>query len=451
MYIKQIYTNCLSQASYYIESNGESIIVDPIRDSKLYIDFIKDRKSTVKYIFETHFHADFVSGHLDLSKLLNAQIIFGPGAETKYNVINASHQQFFEIGNIKIQVLHTPGHTPESSCFLLFDENGCEHSVFTGDTLFVGEVGRPDLAVSQEFSQEFLAGQLYDSLHNILMKLKDSTILYPGHGPGSSCGANIGKETISTIGEQRSNNYVLQKNNKQDFIDLVLNNLSEPPPYFSHDVKLNREGYVDTSLVVQKSLNEISSNEIVNFINDDIIFLDVRMPSIFEKKHIKNSINIGKTPNSFASWVGSLVPHNKKIIIVCSDKDEIEVISRLARIGYEKIFGFISNINNIPETYLDTIKSISPSDISSKKYFNSKFLDVRNISELSSGSVKDSINIPLNQLNNKIKKLSKDKEYIIYCAGGYRSVMAASILKKNNFQSVINVSGGFNAILNSLN
>ncbi|MBG40320.1 MAG: hypothetical protein CMP74_03760 [Flavobacteriales bacterium] len=211
MYIKQIYTNCLSQASYYVESAGESIIIDPIRDSNLYLDLVKERNSNVKYIFETHFHADFVSGHLDLSKLLNANIVFGPGADTKYNVINALHEQYFEIGKIKIKVLHTPGHTPESSSFLLFDEEGNEHAVFTGDTLFVGEVGRPDLAVSQEFSKEFLAGQLYDSLNNILMKLNDTTILYPGHGPGSSCGANIGKETISTIGEQRLNNYVLQK------------------------------------------------------------------------------------------------------------------------------------------------------------------------------------------------------------------------------------------------
>ena len=450
MYIKQIYTNCLSQASYYVESAGESIIIDPIRDSNLYLDLVKERNSNVKYIFETHFHADFVSGHLDLSKLLNANIVFGPGAYTKYNVINALHEQYFEIGKIKIKVLHTPGHTPESSSFLLFDEEGNEHAVFTGDTLFVGEVGRPDLAVSQELSKEFLAGQLYDSLNNILMKLNDTTILYPGHGPGSSCGANIGKETISTIGEQRLNNYVLQKKNKKDFLDLVLNNLSEPPPYFPHDAKLNKEGYTQTSLVIQKALKEISSSEVINFIKGNTIFLDVRMTSSFEKIHIKNSINIGKTPNSFASWVGALVPHDKKLIIVCDNKDEIEVISRLARIGYENICGFITSFSNIPEIYLDTIKSISALEISSKKYFNSKFLDVRNISELSSGSVNNSVNIPLNQLNSKIDTLDKSNEYIIYCAGGYRSVMAASILKKNNFNSVINVSGGFNAIIASL-
>ena len=212
MYIKQIYTNCLSQASYYIESNGESVIIDPIRDSSLYMEFVNKRDSKVKYIFETHFHADFISGHLDLSRILNAPIVFGPNANTNYDVINSDHKQFFEIGKIKIQILHTTGHTPESSCFLLYDEEGIEHAVFTGDTLFVGEVGRPDLAVSKNVSKEFLASQLYDSLHNILMNLKDETILYPGHGPGSSCGANIGKETISTIGEQRVNNYALQQN-----------------------------------------------------------------------------------------------------------------------------------------------------------------------------------------------------------------------------------------------
>jgi len=450
MYIKQIYTNCLSQASYYIESNGDAIIIDPIRDSSLYMNVIKERQSNVKYIFETHFHADFISGHLDLSKLLNAPIVFGPDAITNYNVINAKHKQFFEIGNIKIQDLHTPGHTPESSCFLLFNEESKKHSVFTGDTLFVGEVGRPDLAVSENVSKEFLATQLFDSLHNILMKLNDNIILYPGHGPGSSCGANIGKETVSTIGEQRKTNYVLQKKNKQEFLDLVLNNISPPPPYFLHDARLNKMGYQDTDLLVKNGLNKISSKNFSELILDEIILLDVRMPNDFEKKHIKNSINIGKTPNSFASWVGALIPFSKKIIIICYEGDQIEVISRLARIGYENIYGFISDIHNIDELYIDNLESILASEIFSEKFFKSIFLDVRNFSELSLGSVENSINIPLKDLDKQLNTLDSKKQYLVYCAGGYRSMMAASILRKNNFSKVINVKGGFNSILNFL-
>ena len=450
MFVKQIYTNCLSQASYYIESNGDAIIIDPIRDSLLYMDLIKERKSNVRYIFETHIHADFISGHLDLSKLLNAPIIFGPDVNTNYNVINAKHKQIFEIGNIKIQVLHTPGHTPESSCFLLCDEEGNGHSVFTGDTLFVGEVGRPDLAVSESVSKEFLATQLFDSLHNILMKLNDNIILYPGHGPGSSCGANIGTETISTIGEQRKSNYVLQKKNKQEFLDLVLNNISSPPLYFAHDARLNRMGYQDTDLVVKNGLNKISSKKFAELLSDDMILLDVRMPNDFEKKHIKNSINIGKTPNSFASWVGALIPFSKKIIIICYEGDQIEVVSRLARIGYENIYGFLSDINNVDALYIDNLESILASEILSEKFSDSIFLDVRNVSELSIGSVENAINIPLKSLEQGLNTLDSKKEYLVYCAGGYRSMMAASILKQNNFSKVINIKGGFNSILSFL-
>ena len=447
MYIKQIYTNCLSQASYYIESNGESVIIDPIRDSSLYMEFVNKRYSKVKYIFETHFHADFISGHLDLSRILNAPIVFGPNANTNYDVINSDHKQFFEIGKIKIQILHTPGHTPESSCFLLYDEEGIEHAVFTGDTLFVGEVGRPDLAVSKNVSKEFLASQLYDSLHNILMNLKDETILYPGHGPGSSCGANIGKETISTIGEQRVNNYALQQNNKTEFLNLVLDNLSSPPPYFSHDAKLNKEGYQDTNIIINNGLNEITSKKLIGLIDEDIILLDVRMPNDFEKKHVINSINIGKTPNSFATWVGALIPFDKKIIIICQKEEQYEVISRLARIGYENIHGFFSDIHNLNESYIENLESISASDILSEKFLQSTFLDVRNVPELSIGTIEGAINIPLKDLNKRLIELDSKKEYIVYCAGGYRSMMAASILKKNNYTKVINVKGGFNELL----
>ena len=447
MYIKQIYTNCLSQASYYIESNGESVIIDPIRDSSLYMEFVNKRDSKVKYIFETHFHADFISGHLDLSRLLNAPIVFGPNAHTNYDVINSDHKQFFEIGKIKIQLLHTPGHTPESSCFLLYDEEGMEYAVFTGDTLFVGEVGRPDLAVSKNVSKEFLASQLYDSLHNILMKLKDKTILYPGHGPGSACGANIEKKTISTIGEQRANNYALQQNNKTEFLNLVLDNLSSPPPYFSHDAKLNKEGYQDTNIIINKGLNKISLKKMQELIGEDIILLDVRMPNDFKKKHIINSINIGKTPNSFAAWVGALIPFDKKIIIICHEEEEYEVISRLARIGYENIYGFISDIHDLDESYLENLESISASDLLSEKFVKSTILDVRNVPELSIGKVGGSINIPLKDLSKRLNELDPKKELVVYCAGGYRSMMAASILKKNNFTKIINIKGGFNELL----
>lgn len=450
MYIKQIYTDCLSQASYYIESDGESVIIDPIRDTSLYMDLIKKRGSKVKYIFETHFHADFISGHLDLSKILNASIVFGPGANTNYEIISAQHEQFFKIGQIKIQVLHTPGHTPESTCFLLYDYEGNQHAIFSGDTLFVGEVGRPDLAVSENVTKEFLASQLYNSLHNILMKLEDDTILYPGHGPGSSCGANIGKETISTIGEQRANNYVLQKKNKKEFLDLVLNNLLEPPPYFSHDAQLNKMGYQETDLIIKKGLNKILAAKIDEKLLNDVILLDVRLPGDFERKFIKGSINIGKTPTSFAAWVGSLIPCEKKIIIICHEGDQLEVVSRLARIGYENILGFITDIDDIDDVYMDHLESISASDILSEKFSKSIFLDVRNVTELPVGSIQNSINIPLKDLNKRINELEPKNEHIIYCAGGYRSMMAASILKKHKFSSVLNVAGGFNAILKVL-
>jgi len=451
MFIKQIYTNCLSQASYYIESDGEAIIIDPIRDSNLYIDLVKSRQSQVKYIFETHFHADFISGHLDLKNIFNSEIVFGSVAETKYDIIKAENNSIFNIGSIKIKVLHTPGHTPESVCYLLYDGNNNEYCVFTGDTLFIGEVGRPDLAISSSVTQSDLASQLYDSLHNILMKLNDNVIVYPAHGPGSACGKPFSKETFSTIGEQKKNNYALQEMSKEKFIEVVLDGILTPPLYFSHDAKMNKEGYQETSKVIEMNVKKFPINDLEKEISNGVIILDVRTGNDFEKGFIKNSINITKTFQSFATWVGAVIPFDKNIIIVCYPGEEEEVVSRLARVGYENVLGFITSFNDVDSDKIEKLDSIHPEQMFSSNFSDAIFLDVRKPMELETvGKMSNSVNIRLQELSENLSNLDPEKKYLVFCAGGYRSMIASSILKSNAFKSVYNIYGGFNSMQNFL-
>ena len=425
MYIKQIYTDCLAQASYYVESNGEAIIIDPIRDSTPYLEILKTRKAKLKYIFETHFHADFVSGHIELAKLTNANIVFGPNAETSYNCIVAYDRQEFFIGEVVFRVLHTPGHTMESTCYLLLNKNQEEQAVFTGDTLFIGEVGRPDLAVNPKLTSIDLAKHLFTSLRDVLMKLPDSVVVYPGHGAGSACGKNISLEKKSTIGEQKQFNYALQPMSKSKFVEIVLDGIGSAPQYFTHDVYMNKNGYDLVSDVLQKSLRELTVNEIEIAINNGAVLLDVRSPNEFEKEFISGSINIGKS-GMFAPWVGTIIPSDKSIVLVCHPSEEIEVISRLARVGYENVIGYISGLEDWKNQGkpIDDILSIDAKDLT--KYLDQDIimLDVRKPGELQLGVVKNSINIPLDKLQNNIDKLKKNHEIIIYCAGGYRSMIA---------------------------
>tara|TARA_B100001250_G_scaffold384703_1_gene379788 strand:- start:8333 stop:9691 length:1359 start_codon:yes stop_codon:yes gene_type:complete len=451
MYVEQIYTGCLAQASYYIESNGEAVIVDPIRDSAGYIQLLETRNAKLKYILETHFHADFVSGHLELDRLTEAKIVFGPSAETSYDIINCTHEQEFIFGNLKIRALHTPGHTLESVSYLLLSSDNSPEAVFTGDTLFVGEVGRPDLVVNSDLKAEYLAGLLYDSLNNVLMKLPESVIVYPGHGAGSACGKNISTERLSTIGEQKKMNYALQKMSKSQFINLVLEGILPPPQYFPHDVLLNKEGYEPTSFILKKSLKKLSNEKIQSFIDNGAVVLDVRMPSDFERGFIPNAINIGKT-GMFAPWVGSIISPESDIILVCYSQEEEEVISRLARIGYHKVIGYTYGISDWQSANydIDSICSLHPTQNMFIDNNNKKIIDVRNKSELVLGFVEHSIHIPLNNLLKSLDQINQSDDYLIYCAGGYRSMIACSILKSKGYKNVQNIYGGFSEISKNL-
>jgi hydroxyacylglutathione hydrolase len=447
MYIEQIYTSCLAQASYYIESNGEAVIIDPIRDSEPYLRLLKNRNANLKYILETHFHADFVSGHIELANLTNAEIVFGPNATTSYKCIIADDKEEFRIGELVFRVLHTPGHTMESTCYLLLSTQNVEQAVFTGDTLFVGEVGRPDLAVNPNLTSKDLAKKLYQSIHNVLMKLPDDVVVYPGHGAGSACGKNISAERESTIGTQKKCNYALQPMSEEKFVEIVLDGIAPAPIYFAHDVNLNKNGYQSVSHTLSKSLNQLSPKQISSEIETGAIVLDVRLPNAFEKGFIPGSINIGKT-GMFAPWVGTIISPQKKLIIFCNNGEEEEVVSRLARIGYENIIGYINSLDEwrMHNQEIDIIQSIDPSGIVSLINDKSIVLDVRKRSELEIGFVKNSIHIPLDKLQNNLNQIKKTDNFLIYCAGGYRSMIAASILKSKGYQNITNIYGGFSAI-----
>lgn len=445
MYIQQLYTNCLAEAAYYIESDGEAAIIDPIRETEPYIELAAGRKSKIKYIFETHFHADFVSGHIDLAKKTGAQIIYGPMAETKYKVYNAKDGEEFKIGRVTVRALHTPGHTMESTCYLLFDESGKQHAVFTGDTLFVGDVGRPDLLDGSGITKEYLAALMYDSLNTKIKTLPDDVIVYPAHGPGSACGKSIGKETWSTLGIQKKTNHALLHTNKEDFIDDITSGLTAPPAYFFSDASINKNGYDSLDILLDKNLKPLTVTEVENELNKGAQVLDTRVCDDFRKGFITGAINIGLN-GSYAIWAGTLLDIQRPLVIIASKGKEKESIMRLARVGFENVKGYLDGgmdawIKAGKKT--DTLESVSPKKFAELiKENNASILDVRRPSEYDSGHVKGTELIPLAELNERANELNPDTEYLIYCRTGYRSVIAASLLKSKGIHNVINVSEG---------
>ena len=453
MIVKQIYTGCLFQGAYYVESNGEAAVIDPLREVSEYLNLAESSNSKIKYIFETHFHADFISGHLTLSKKTNSPIIFGPKANPSFDCIVAEDNQVFKIGDISITVLHTPGHTLESTCYLLKDENDVPHCLFTGDTLFIGDVGRPDLAQkSLNFSKEELAGVLYDSIQNRIAVLPDNILIYPAHGAGSACGKNMMKETVDTLGNQKIVNYALNGSLlKNEFINELTKDLPDPPVYFPSNVKLNQEGYDDFELVLNNSLIPLDVKKFKELMNiKNVVVLDVRNQNEFKQGYVPGSIFIGLN-GSFAPWVGSIIKDiNTKLLLVCDEGLEKETILRLSRVGFDNCLGYLDggfsswSSNNT----FDIIESVSAEDLS-HKIEKVNLIDVRKSGERLNGYLLNSKHISLDSFQEKITEIDiKDKHYV-HCAGGYRSMIACSILKRNGYSSVVDVEGGFSSIRNS--
>ena len=453
MFIKQLYTGCISEAAYYIESNGIAAVIDPIRDIDVYLALAKERKAQIQYIFETHFHADFVSGHLDLAEATGATIVYGPNTVTKYPVHVAKDLEIFSLGNISIQVLHTPGHTLESSCYLLKDEEGNNKAIFTGDTLFVGDVGRPDLAQkSNELTMNDLAGMLYDSLQEKIIPLADDVVVYPAHGAGSSCGKNLGTESFSTIGVQKASNYALQAESREAFIKAVTDGLNAPPAYFPINASINKEGYTSLDSILANALQPLSVKDFKEKIAENAIVLDTRHPDRFMQGFVPSSINIGLN-GRFAEWAGTLLPFTQPIVLVTEEGSEKESIVRLTRVGIEKIEGFLSggfaawqdageNIDMIIDVEADELAMDLPFDE------NLVIVDVRRETEYANEHVKEAINIPLDQLTDPGSMANLDDHHNIYihCASGYRSVIAASMIKRQGIHNIRNVVGGIEAI-----
>ena len=455
MTVKQIYTGCLAQGAYFIESNGEAAVIDPLREVSQYIGLAKESNTKIKYIFETHFHADFISGHLTLAKRTGASIVYGPEAEPKFEAIIAKDNQVFKIGEVTITVIHSPGHTLESTSYLLKDKFGKQNCVFTGDTLFLGDVGIPDVAQRYKgVSKEELAGILYDSLNNKIKPLSDDILVYPGHGAGSACGKNMMKETVDTLSNQKKINYSINGTLSRDvFINELTNDLPEPPAYFPSNVKLNFEGYLDFDIVLQKSLNPLNVKEFKSLSqNDEIVILDVRNQDLFSLGFIPGSIFVGLN-GQFAPWVGSVLKNiYTKILLVCESGKETETITRLSRIGFDNVLGYLDGgFNSWKESNeeIDFINTILPNNLSELINSEINIIDVRTNNERENGFLNRSINIPLNIIDSKIGKLNKTKKYYIHCAGGYRSMIACSILKRMGFDSLFDIKGGFAQIRKS--
>ncbi len=453
MKIEQIYTGCLAQGAYYIESNGEVAIIDPLREVKPYIDRAKLDNAKIKYIFETHFHADFVSGHVTLSKETEAPIVFGPNAETNFDAVIAEDGQIFKLGNITITVLHTPGHTMESSVYLLKDEKEKDHAIFSGDTLFLGDVGRPDLAQKTgSITEEDLAGFLFDSLRNKIMPLADDVIVYPAHGAGSSCGKNLSKETVDTLGNQKQTNYALRADmTKEEFIKEVTDGLLPPPQYFPLNVKMNKEGYDDFQDVLKRSAQALQPEAFETAANEtEAVVLDVRNQNDFVKGHIPRSIFIG-LDGSFAPWVGALIGDLKQpILLVAPENREEEAIKRLSRIGFDQTLGYLKGgfdaWKKVSKAY-DTVSSIPAATFKKvKESGDISIFDVRREGEFLSEHLLGSNNTPLDSINSHLAEFPKENTFYVHCAGGYRSMIAASILKSRGIHNLIDVQGGFKAI-----
>jgi len=458
MIIEQIYTGCLAQGAYYIESNGEVAIIDPLREVQDYIEKSAKNKATIKYIFETHFHADFVSGHVTLAEKTAAKIVYGPTAKTSFNAIIAKDNQVFKIGNITITALHTPGHTMESTCYLLKDEHGKDYAIFTGDTLFLGDVGRPDLAQKSNITEKDLAGFLYDSLRNKIMPLANDVIVYPAHGAGSACGKNLSKKTVGTIGNQKKTNYALREDmTKEEFIKEVTDGLLPPPAYFPSNVKLNKQGYQSTDEVVKKSAIPLSVKDFELIANKkEALILDVRHQRDFIKGFIPNAIFIG-LDGTFSPWVGTLIKDiSQPLLLVTPVGEEKNVITRLSRVGFDNVLGFLEGgffAWQKAQKEIDTLASVSCEFIEQEienntDHLSSKLLfDVRKPGEYKAGHIKIAKNTPLEFINSHLEDFPKETPFFVHCASGYRSVIAASILKTRGFYNVKDVSGGYQALV----
>ena len=451
MKVEQIYTKCLSQGSYYIESNNEVAIIDPLREVDVYISKAKTSNSKIKYIFETHIHADFISGHLNLAKKSGAEIVYGPKAETSFENIVAKDYQEFKIGDITIVAIHTPGHTIESTTYLLKDSSGKDHAIFTGDTLFLGDVGRPDLSQNSSMSNRDLASMLFDSLRNKIMTLSDDVIIYPGHGEGSSCGKDLSSETIGKLGDQKRTNYALRENmTKDEFIREVLDGLLDPPKYFPDNVMLNKEGYDESDEIINRSFNSLTAKEVNNMLNEKVTILDVRSVEDFSSSHIPGSIFIG-LDGRFAPWVGEILEDvSKKLILIAPEGREKEAITRLSRVGFDNVIGYLEGgINSWIKNGGSINKVLNESASKFSTINNNKdILDVRSKNEHRSESLLNSINIPLIDLSKSIDKVSFEKTFYVHCKGGYRSMIAASILLANGISNFSNIPGGYDKIKN---
>lgn len=449
MYIKQLYTGCLAEAAYYIESNGEAAIIDPLRETAPYLELAASRGATIKYVLETHFHADFVSGHLDLARNTGATIVYGPGASAAFDIHVAKDNEELTLGDITLKVLHTPGHTQESSCFLLLNENKQPHSVFTGDTLFIGDVGRPDLAVKSDLSREDLAGMLYDSLTQKLLTLPNEVIVYPGHGAGSQCGKFMSDETESTIGDQRLTNYALQPMSKEDFVQVVTDGLLAPPQYFPKNAVINKTGYESINDVMKRNLRRLTPTAFQQQMVGAII-LDSRSKEDFATSHIDGSISIG-LDGDFAVWVGTLIEDlNEPLLLVTPEGREEETVLRLARVGYENVRGILSGGMNswTQHGFMSSELESTCTTCFMHHTFKSveAIIDVRKASEAEGGMIENAINIPLAELPSKMADLDPNTVWYVYCHSGYRATTAMSLMKRAGFKHLVHVEGGYKGL-----
>ncbi|MCC7501100.1 MAG: MBL fold metallo-hydrolase [Flavobacteriales bacterium] len=453
MTIKQIYTGCIAHAAYYLESNGEVAIFDPLREVQPYIDRAAADKAKIKYVFETHFHADFVSGHLDLAKKTGAMIVYGPTAKPGFQAHVATDGEVFSVGKAKVKAIHTPGHTMESTTYLVIDENGKEHGLITGDTLFIGDVGRPDLAqhVIAELTEDMLAGHLYDSLRNKIMPLSDDLIVYPNHGAGSACGKNMSKETTDTLGHQKQVNYALDPTlTKEAFKKVLLSGLTPPPGYFPKNVLMNIQGYEPLDTVLARGKRALNVNDFELVANEERpLVLDTRPAAVFAKGFIPNSVSIGLDSN-FAMWVGEMIPDIKQaILLVTEPGKEEESIIRLSRVGYDHAIGYLEGGFDAWQKAgkeVDTVARITAKAFAARYPGHPLVIDVRKASEFDSEHVVDAVNVPLNRINEQLAQFPKERPFILHCAGGYRSMIAASILKQRGWDNFVDVEGGFSAI-----
>lgn len=454
MNVEQIYTGCLSEATYFIKSGNSAAIVDPLRETNVYISKLKKEKTTLKYIFITHFHADFVSGHVDLAQKTGATIIFGPNAKAEFEFYQAKDEEIFKLGSLKIKALHTPGHTLESTCYLLIDGRNTEHCIFTGDTLFIGDVGRPDLAVKSDFSQSDLAKLLYQSINDKILPLPDETIIYPAHGAGSACGKNMSKETFDTLGHQKKVNYALNINlSKSDFVDEVTCGLAKPPGYFPINVQMNQKINKPFENIISEGLKGISPKEFDDLSKNTLV-IDCRKPNDFAQAHVPNSLFIG-IDGGFAPWAGSIIDDLTQNILIVAEPHRVEeVITRLARVGIDNTIGYLDGgIKNWIDHNFKTekVRSVDATIFEKEQTEKANIIDVRNISEYENGHLINSSFRPLDSINENIKQYKNDEEYQIHCQGGYRSMIACSILKAKGIHKITDVKGGFASIEKNTN